>query len=88
MAPTPERFVESSLKTVGIEQRTTGYPPHSLLIGFVDGLRCVCDKGAVWLVARTMLNIRNRALRKKLKEETSTSGEAKDAGVEQPLAGH
>ncbi|KAK0181704.1 hypothetical protein PV327_003967 [Microctonus hyperodae] len=65
MAPTPEKFVEACLKTTGIESRTTGYPPHCLIIGIVNGLRCVCERGAVWLVARTMLNIRGRALRKK-----------------------
>ncbi|XP_058809241.1 very-long-chain 3-oxoacyl-CoA reductase [Phymastichus coffea] len=72
MAPTPERFVEASLKTVGIEQRTTGYPPHCLILGFINGLRCICEKGAVWLVARTMLNIRGRALRKKPKDEAAS----------------
>ncbi|XP_011500124.1 PREDICTED: very-long-chain 3-oxoacyl-CoA reductase [Ceratosolen solmsi marchali] len=71
MAPTPERFVEASLKTIGIEQNTTGYPPHCLILGFVNGLRAICEKGAVWLVARTMLNIRNRALSKKTKKDVS-----------------
>ncbi|OXU17842.1 hypothetical protein TSAR_015271 [Trichomalopsis sarcophagae] len=82
MAPTPERFVEATLKTVGIEQRTTGYPPHCLILGFVNGLQCICEKGAVWLVARTMLNIRGRALRKKMKD-----AEAKESSnsAEQPL---
>ncbi|KAF7998142.1 hypothetical protein HCN44_009540 [Aphidius gifuensis] len=69
MAPTPEKFVEACLKTVGIESRTTGYPPHCLIIGFVNGLKCLCEKGAIWLVARTMLNIRGRALRKKDKND-------------------
>lgn len=68
MAPTPETFVESSLKTVGIESRTTGYAPHSLIIGIVNGMRAVCDRMAVWLVVRTMLNIRGRALRRKGKK--------------------
>ncbi|XP_034943950.1 very-long-chain 3-oxoacyl-CoA reductase isoform X3 [Chelonus insularis] len=71
MAPTPEKFVESTLKTVGIESRTTGYPPHCLIIGIVNGLRCICEKGAVWLVARTMLNIRGRALRKKNEKQST-----------------
>lgn len=65
MAPTADKFVEASLKTIGIESRTTGYPPHSLILGFINALRCVCEKGAIWLVVRTMLNIRGRALRKK-----------------------
>ena len=68
MAPSAEKFVEASLKTIGIESRTTGYPPHSLIVGFVNVLRCVCEKGAIWLVAKTMLNIRGRALRRKLKD--------------------
>jgi 17beta-estradiol 17-dehydrogenase / very-long-chain 3-oxoacyl-CoA reductase len=67
MAPTPEKFVEATLRTVGIESRTTGYPPHSLIIGVVNALRYTCETGAVWLVAKTMLNIRGRALRKKAK---------------------
>lgn len=67
MAPTPEKFVKATLRTVGIESRTTGYPPHSLIIGFIDALRYMCETGAVWLVAKTMLNIRGRALRKKPK---------------------
>lgn len=71
MAPTPERFVAASLKTVGIEQRTTGYPPHCLILGFVDSLRTVCESAAVWLISRTMLNIRGRAYRKKEKEMAS-----------------
>ncbi|XP_033224731.1 very-long-chain 3-oxoacyl-CoA reductase isoform X2 [Belonocnema kinseyi] len=69
MAPTPEKFVEAQLKTIGIESRTTGYPPHSLIVGFVHALQCICEKGAIWLVARTMLNIRGRALRKKMKDQ-------------------
>lgn len=83
MAPTPERFVEASLKTIGIEQRTTGYPPHCLILGFVNGLQCICEKGAVWLVARTMLNIRGRALRKKMKDEASKDD---DSGATEALA--
>ena len=32
MAPTPDQFVESALKRVGILQKTPGYYPHSLLV--------------------------------------------------------
>ncbi|KYN37337.1 Estradiol 17-beta-dehydrogenase 12 [Trachymyrmex septentrionalis] len=67
MAPSPETFVKASLRTVGIESRTTGYPPHSLIIGFINALRYMCEPGAVWLVAKTMLNLRRRALYKKTK---------------------
>lgn len=69
MAPTPEKFVETALKTVGIESRTTGYPPHSLITGFMNTLRYICETGAVWLVAKTMLNIRGRFYRKQMKNQ-------------------
>ncbi|XP_057327888.1 very-long-chain 3-oxoacyl-CoA reductase [Microplitis mediator] len=75
MAPTPEKFVEACLKTVGIESRTTGYPPHCLIIGTINALRCVCEKGAIWLVSRTMLNVRGRALKKKKQEQDSSTHE-------------
>lgn len=75
MAPTPEKFVEASLKTIGIETHTTGYLPHSLIIGVVNALRYTCETGAVWLVARTMLNIRGRSLRKKAKNERNISSQ-------------
>lgn len=69
MAPTADKFVESTLKTVGIESHTTGYPPHCLIIGVVNTLRYICETGALWLVTKTMLNIRGRALRKKAKKQ-------------------
>lgn len=67
MAPTPEKFVEASLKTVGIESHTTGYPPHILIVSFINALRYICETGAIWLVSKTMLNIRGRVLRKRMK---------------------
>ncbi|XP_046818495.1 very-long-chain 3-oxoacyl-CoA reductase-like [Vespa crabro] len=69
MAPTADKFVEATLKTVGIESLTTGYPPHYLVYGFMKTLTCVCEKGAMWLVTRTMLNLRGRSLRKKTREQ-------------------
>lgn len=69
MAPTADKFVESSLKTVGIESITTGYLPHDLLTGAVHALRCACEKGAVWLISKTMCNIRRRALGKKVNKQ-------------------
>ncbi|KAL7305442.1 hypothetical protein TKK_0002183 [Trichogramma kaykai] len=83
MAPTPERFVEATLKTCGIEQRTSGYPPHSIILGTVNGLQSICERWAVWLVSRTMLNIRGRALRKKMKEAEGANG--RDEAEQQPL---
>ncbi|XP_032684663.1 very-long-chain 3-oxoacyl-CoA reductase [Odontomachus brunneus] len=79
MAPTPEKFVEASLKTVGIESRTTGYPPHSLFVGFVNAFCYLCEAGTVWLVTRTMLNLRGRALRHKAKAKVQEDATQRDA---------
>ncbi|XP_076646752.1 very-long-chain 3-oxoacyl-CoA reductase [Halictus rubicundus] len=64
MAPTPEKYVEASLKTVGIEECTTGYLTHYLLASFIQGLNCVCEKGTIWLISRTMCNLRARGLKR------------------------
>lgn len=72
MAPGPEKFVESALRTVGIESRTTGYLPHCLILGSEYGIRYICEKFSIWIVSKTMLKIRERALREK------ALGEAKE----------
>ncbi|XP_053995376.1 very-long-chain 3-oxoacyl-CoA reductase-like [Hylaeus anthracinus] len=71
MAPSPEKFVEASLKTVGIEWLTTGYLPHFLFTAFIQTLHCVCEKGAIWLISKQMCNIRARALKKKNQASSS-----------------
>lgn len=78
MAPTPEKYVKHTLKTIGLELCTSGYLPHGLLVASVNALRYICEKGTLWLVCKTMCNIRKRALKKKEKviekianEETS-----------------
>lgn len=65
MAPTPEKYVEASLKTVGIEVCTTGYLTHFLLAAIIQGLCCVCEKGTIWLISRTLCNLRARGLKSK-----------------------
>jgi 17beta-estradiol 17-dehydrogenase / very-long-chain 3-oxoacyl-CoA reductase len=35
MAPSPDIFVKSALRTIGIQQCTTGYFPHSLMVRHV-----------------------------------------------------
>jgi 17beta-estradiol 17-dehydrogenase / very-long-chain 3-oxoacyl-CoA reductase len=32
MAPTPDVFVQHALRTIGIQQQTTGYLPHTLMV--------------------------------------------------------
>lgn len=74
MVPTPEKFVESTLKTVGIQPCTAGYLPHYAILASEHGIRYICEKFSVWLVTKTMLNVRKRALRKKKPEVEKSHG--------------
>lgn len=63
MAPSPQVFVKDALRTVGVHQTTTGYFPHTLLIGVIHTLDAISPKLSRWIIIRTMENIRARALR-------------------------
>lgn len=64
MAPSPEEYVKSAMRLVGVHDLTTGYLPHSLLLGSVNAIQAISPKLSNWFVTRTMENIRARALRK------------------------
>ncbi|XP_054285177.1 very-long-chain 3-oxoacyl-CoA reductase [Macrosteles quadrilineatus] len=64
MAPSPGKYVSSALRTVGIEEHTTGYFPHSLLVGVIKTMESLSPAFAYWMITRTMENIKSRAVRK------------------------
>ncbi|KAJ8951963.1 hypothetical protein NQ318_013633 [Aromia moschata] len=64
MAPLPKKYVEEAMTTIGVKEDTTGYFPHTLMVGVVNALDCISPKLSRWLITRTMLNIRARALRR------------------------
>ncbi|XP_046668630.1 very-long-chain 3-oxoacyl-CoA reductase-like isoform X1 [Homalodisca vitripennis] len=64
MAPSPAKYVNSALTTVGIEDHTTGYYPHSLLVGCIKLMESLSPNFAYWMITRTMENIKSRAIRK------------------------
>lgn len=64
MAPSPHKYVKSALSTLGIEDRTTGYFPHSLLVGVIHLIQSISPKLEKIIVIRTMENIKARALRR------------------------
>ncbi|CAH1153403.1 unnamed protein product [Phaedon cochleariae] len=66
MAPSPLVYVREAMKTIGVKDSTTGYFPHTLLVGVVHALDCVSPRLSRWLITRTMTNIRARALRRAL----------------------
>ncbi|XP_075218483.1 very-long-chain 3-oxoacyl-CoA reductase-like [Lycorma delicatula] len=64
MAPTPATYVKKALQTVGIESLTTGYFPHRLLTTAVQFLDSASPSLTEWMVIRTMMSIRARAVQK------------------------
>ncbi|KAJ8923518.1 hypothetical protein NQ315_010096 [Exocentrus adspersus] len=62
MAPFPMKYVEEAVKTIGIRERTTGYVPHSLMVGVLHALDALSPRLSRWLVTRTMTNIKARSL--------------------------
>lgn len=64
MSPSPKTYVRSALKTVGSQNVTTGYFPHALMRKTLNFLEFISPKLCTWFIARIMLNIRARALRK------------------------
>ncbi|KAJ1520114.1 hypothetical protein ONE63_004334 [Megalurothrips usitatus] len=64
MAPSPDQFVESALKRVGILQKTPGYYPHSLLVWSIQLMQSISPSLCLYAIMQTMLNVRDRARRR------------------------
>ena len=62
LAPTPKEYVTRAVCKIGIERQTTGYFPHTVILGFIYILQCFSTRSVDWLILRTMRNIRNRAI--------------------------
>lgn len=61
MAPAPDVFVKCAVRTIGIQQCTTGYFPHNLMVGAINVMDSISSSFAQWVIVRTMENIRGRA---------------------------
>lgn len=72
MIPTADKFVEATLKTVGIEILTTGYLPHYLLYKFIETLTWIYKKGIIRLITKIFLKHKKHFLRKMIKEQEQT----------------
>jgi 17beta-estradiol 17-dehydrogenase / very-long-chain 3-oxoacyl-CoA reductase len=64
MAPKPDVYVESTLKTVGHADFTTGYYPHMLLNFVVFLFNFVAPEMLAKTTLKTMENVRNRGIKK------------------------
>lgn len=63
MAPTPNIYVASALKTLGIARVTTGYYPHAILMLASDVLDFISPTLARKISLLIITNIRKRALK-------------------------
>lgn len=66
MAPSPAKYVDEAIATIGVREKTSGYFPHTLLVGAMDFFTAISPRLSRWLVVRTMSNIRARALRRQV----------------------
>lgn len=65
MAPSPDRYVASALKTIGISRHTTGYYPHAIMQLFINFVHALFPETANRIVLSQMEGMRAKALRKK-----------------------
>ena len=49
MAPTPETFVKDAIRSIGVQQQTTGYFPHALMVSDILFLNARQNKVHVFL---------------------------------------
>uniref|UniRef100_U5ES67 Putative 17 beta-hydroxysteroid dehydrogenase type 3 n=1 Tax=Corethrella appendiculata TaxID=1370023 RepID=U5ES67_9DIPT len=64
MACTPQVYVQSALKTLGLTRHTTGYYPHALLKLVINTMESLVPSIAQKITLKTMQNIRSRAMKK------------------------
>lgn len=64
MCPAPKDYVSRALQTTGVRRHTSGYIPHAILLSCIQMMESICPRFAEWMVMRSMLNIRARALKK------------------------
>uniref|UniRef100_A0A8D8ZL66 Very-long-chain 3-oxoacyl-CoA reductase n=2 Tax=Cacopsylla melanoneura TaxID=428564 RepID=A0A8D8ZL66_9HEMI len=79
MVPSPATFVESALKTVGIQNQTTGYYPHCFLVAAINSLAAISPKLASYFVINSMEGIRAAALRKQKREQEAAAAATQTA---------
>lgn len=65
MSPSPDRYVRSTIKTLGISGQTTGYYPHAIMKLVIDSLVYMCPSFGKVFVLKSLQSIRNKALKKR-----------------------
>lgn len=65
MSPSPDRYVRSTIRTLGISGQTTGYYPHAIMKLVIDSLVYICPSFGKVFVLKSLQSIRNKALKKR-----------------------
>lgn len=65
MSPSPDRYVRSTIRTVGISGQTTGYYPHAIMKLVIDSLVYISPSFGKVFVLKSLQSIRNKALKRK-----------------------
>lgn len=64
MVPTPEKYVQSAIRTIGKENVTTGFLQHSILIGIMKFIYRISPRSIIVWMINIMEGNRNNALRR------------------------
>lgn len=64
MSPAPKTYVKHAMNHVGVVETSTGYYPHSMLVGVVKFIESCSVSSARWIIMRMMETIRMRALKR------------------------
>lgn len=64
MSPSPKDYVKSAVRYIGVEESSTGYFPHALLLGVINFIEGWSTKGARWIIMSMMQTIRMRAIKR------------------------
>lgn len=64
MAPSPREYVKKAMSYIGVKEHSSGYFPHTILLGVIGTLEGISVNFTRWIVIRMMENIRKRALKR------------------------
>ncbi|KAK9744690.1 short chain dehydrogenase [Popillia japonica] len=68
MAPSPKTYVNNAIRSLGVQGRTTGYFPHTVMSYLMNA---ITPQIGNMIVMNTLLNIRKRALKQKNKAKAA-----------------
>lgn len=65
MSPSPDKYVRSTVRTLGISGHTTGYYPHAIMKLVIDSLVYISPNFGKVFVLKSLQSIRNKAMKRR-----------------------